>query len=257
MRCYAGGNNQTAARAGFAQPQDRPRMAEELNQDRRTLGAERTPSARRSQEERSSATRKVLLDAALRALATHGFANASISEVLRFACMSRGALLHHFPSKDELFAAAMVHLYEQRLTRFRNELTSLPLGDGTLRERLWIVREEYERWFPVTIEFMTAIRTDEALRSAFDRRIKATLNQMTTDYSDLCPEFSNTPAALWIPYVIGCFIRGLCLESIVNDERIVNGAFDQFVTLLEHYQEHLSAERTGAAERSRKPRQKP
>jgi len=227
-------------------------MALEPDEERRTVGAQRAPSARRSQEERSSATRKVLLDATLRALATHGFANASITEVLRFTRMSRGALLHHFPSKHELFAAAMVHLYEQRLARFRKELASLPLGDGTLRERLRIFREEFERWFPVTIEFMTAIRTDEALRNAFDRRINATIDQMTTDYSDLYPEFRNTPAAPWIPYVISCFIRGLCLEGIVNDQHIVNGTFDQFATILEHYQKGLRAERTGNGARGGK-----
>jgi AcrR family transcriptional regulator len=57
------------------------------------------PSARRSQAERSAATRDALLDATIVCLVEDGYANTTTSRVAERAGVSRGAHLHHFQTR--------------------------------------------------------------------------------------------------------------------------------------------------------------
>ncbi len=59
----------------------------------------------RTQAERTEATRAKLLAAGRRLFGDAGFAATSIEDLAREADVTRGALYHHFPSKEALFAA--------------------------------------------------------------------------------------------------------------------------------------------------------
>src|ERR1700752_4004364 len=65
----------------------------------------------RTQQQRREETRRALLDAAVESLIQVGFARTTTLEVQRRAEVSRGALLHHFPSRAELLVAAVVELF--------------------------------------------------------------------------------------------------------------------------------------------------
>jgi len=60
---------------------------------------------RRTQAERTAATRARLLDAGRRLFATNGFAAVSTQAIVEAAGVTRGALYHQFEDKVELFAA--------------------------------------------------------------------------------------------------------------------------------------------------------
>ena len=70
---------------------------------------------RRTQAERTAGTQAKLLDAAIDCLVELGFAKTSTQEIARRAGVSRGAQLHHFPTKESLVTAAVGHLVEKRL----------------------------------------------------------------------------------------------------------------------------------------------
>ena len=57
-------------------------------------------------------TRRALLNAAARTVTVHG-AGVSLDDVAREAGVSKGGLMHHFRSKDELMAALADDLFEQ------------------------------------------------------------------------------------------------------------------------------------------------
>ncbi len=59
----------------------------------------------RTQAERSEATREQLVSAARQLFATKGFAATSIDDIVGAAGVTRGALYHHFRSKEEVFEA--------------------------------------------------------------------------------------------------------------------------------------------------------
>jgi AcrR family transcriptional regulator len=82
--------------------------------------------APRTQQQRREETRRALLDAAVQSLIEVGFARTTTLEVQRRAEVSRGALLHHFPSKAELLVAAVDHLAEMRASELKAFASQLP-----------------------------------------------------------------------------------------------------------------------------------
>src|SRR5215216_4444765 len=69
-------------------------------------------------QERSLATRAALLDAAIDCLVDRGYAATTTIETARRAGVSRGAQLHHFPTKAQLLATAVEHLFDRRRAEF-------------------------------------------------------------------------------------------------------------------------------------------
>jgi AcrR family transcriptional regulator len=73
---------------------------------------------RRTNAERSALTRTRLIQATIDALFEQGYAAATTIEVAKRAKASRGAMLHHFPTRVDLLLAAAEHIIsEQRRYR--------------------------------------------------------------------------------------------------------------------------------------------
>jgi AcrR family transcriptional regulator len=66
-------------------------------------------NVKRTQAERSGATRAALIEAARALFAARGYAGVGTEEIAQAAALTRGALYHHFNGKRELFEA----VYEQ------------------------------------------------------------------------------------------------------------------------------------------------
>ncbi|GAA3100783.1 TetR/AcrR family transcriptional regulator [Streptomyces rectiviolaceus] len=64
-------------------------------------------------------TRQRLLEAAVACLAESGWAGSTVSVVAERAGVSRGAAQHHFPTREDLFTAAVEYVAEQRSTALR------------------------------------------------------------------------------------------------------------------------------------------
>ncbi|MFF1376574.1 TetR/AcrR family transcriptional regulator [Streptomyces sp. NPDC058308] len=84
-----------------------------------------TAADRSPKQDRSRATRQKLLEAAVSCLAEHGWAGSTVSVVAERAGVSRGAAQHHFPTREDLFTAAVEYVAEQRSTALR----ALPAQD--------------------------------------------------------------------------------------------------------------------------------
>lgn len=133
------------------------------------------PAPRRS----ADVTRRHLLEATFEALVEVGYARTSTPEVLRRTGLSRGALLHHFPTKTDLVSAAMEYVFDKRLAEYREAFANLVVPDGESKaaagiDLLWdLVRgPTYHAW----LELVVAARTDPELMerirlidSRFDR----------------------------------------------------------------------------------------
>jgi AcrR family transcriptional regulator len=75
-----------------------------------TAGAARGPAPRRTQAERSRATKAALLEAGRQLFAERGFAATGSDQIAERAGVTRGALYHHFTSKEQLFQAVVEDL---------------------------------------------------------------------------------------------------------------------------------------------------
>jgi AcrR family transcriptional regulator len=67
-------------------------------------------NVKRTQAERSEATRGALITAARSLFAERGYADVATEEIVRAAGVTRGALYHHFDGKRELFEAVYVQI---------------------------------------------------------------------------------------------------------------------------------------------------
>jgi AcrR family transcriptional regulator len=93
----------------------------------RTDRADRTD--RTPKQDRSRATRQRLLEAAVSCLAEHGWAGSTVSVVAERAGVSRGAAQHHFPTREDLFTAAVEYVAEERSTALRALFPQGATGD--------------------------------------------------------------------------------------------------------------------------------
>ncbi len=194
---------------------------------------------RRTQKERRDATRKALLEATLRCLGRMGYASTSITAIIREAGVSRGALLHHYPNKVDLVAAAIDHFYQERLNRFQERLLGADSEGLSLRERLEVMRHDFKAWFPIGFEIIIAIRTNADLRQAYEGLVEDRLEPMSQIYEQLFPEFATARSPRLLIAIVGTFLRGLCLEDITSDDARVDEVFELFVEILDCYERHV------------------
>jgi AcrR family transcriptional regulator len=98
-----------------------------------TAGAtEGAPPQRRTQVERSEATRAALIGAGRRLFAERGYAEVGTEEIVRAAGVTRGALYHHFAGKRELLEA----VYEQIEAEVTQRIATGALGAADPMEAL-------------------------------------------------------------------------------------------------------------------------
>ncbi len=126
--------------------------------------------ARRTQEQRSAQTRARVLDAAIECLVADGYAATTTKAVAERAGVTRGAILHHFPSHNDLVAAAVTHLAVKRAEEALHEFTTIAEGTdlvGQSLDLLW--RLHQGPLFAATIELMIASRTDRQLATEVEK----------------------------------------------------------------------------------------
>jgi len=81
---------------------------------------------REPQQDRSRVTRARLLESAVSCLAELGWNGATVAVVAEHAGVSRGATQHYFPTREDLFTAALEHMAEVRLAEIRREAARRP-----------------------------------------------------------------------------------------------------------------------------------
>ena len=75
-------------------------------------------------------TRIKLLEAAAQLILTHGAAHLTLDQVAQDAGISKGGLLHHFPTKDELLIGLMQRSFDLFRSRIDHHRAALAPGVG-------------------------------------------------------------------------------------------------------------------------------
>ena len=90
------------------------------------------PRRRRTQQERRAATRAALLDATIECLVEYGYAGVTTTKIVEHAGVSRGAQVHHFPTKAQLVADAVLRLADRMARQIADDLARVPSGGRRL-----------------------------------------------------------------------------------------------------------------------------
>jgi AcrR family transcriptional regulator len=118
------------------------------------------------QAERTAATRLRLMEATIDCLVEYGWSGTTTTLVSERAGVSRGAMLHHFPSKHDLVVAAVEHLMQRRVEELEERVVDLP-QQGRMRAALDLAAEHFTSdIFMAALELWVAARTDEGLHDA-------------------------------------------------------------------------------------------
>jgi AcrR family transcriptional regulator len=119
---------------------------------------------RRTQAERSGETRRVLLETAIRCLHQQGYAATTTLLVAQEAGLSRGAMLHQFPTRVDLMIFVVQSVFEEEIAIYDAKLSAIQ----DPRERLFsfpeIVWDVLSRPSGVAVlEILQGSRSDPAL----------------------------------------------------------------------------------------------
>jgi AcrR family transcriptional regulator len=105
-----------------------------------------------------------LLDATIECLVEYGYAGTTTPRVAEKAGVTRGAQVHHFPSKTDLVIAAIRHLAAKRAEAALQEMAAFTMSDAPIAavlDLLWDVHQG--PIFVATVELWVAGRTDPNL----------------------------------------------------------------------------------------------
>ena len=153
----------------------------------------RIQPARRTQADRSAATRGRLLDATITSLVEDGYTGTTTTVVAQRAGVSRGAQLHHYGTKEKLVAAAVAHLAEQRAALVREQIAQLGETKDALRATLDLLADFLSGpLYAATIELWVAARSDPALR---DLLIPVEA-QLAKELREICREYVTSDPLL-------------------------------------------------------------
>src|SRR5688500_12526492 len=142
-------------------------------------------TTRTPQGERTRAMRARLLEATVDCLVERGFAGTSTTLVSERAGVSRGAQLHHFPTKNDLVVAAVEHLTDVRGADLAAAAERLPTGKRRTRAVLQMLADHFTGpVFTAALELWVAARTDETLLAAvepLEQRVGRETHRLTVE----------------------------------------------------------------------------
>jgi AcrR family transcriptional regulator len=181
---------------------------------------DRVTATRVPQEERTRAMRQRLLEATLQCLVERGWSGTSTTLVSERAGVSRGAQLHHFPTKDDLVLAAVEHIATVRRDELAEAAAALPRGKHRTREVLELLGEHFTAGaFAAALELWVAARTDPQLLAALEPLERITgreTHRLTVEMLDVD---ESVPGARELVQATLDLIRGLGLASTISDDR--------------------------------------
>jgi AcrR family transcriptional regulator len=184
------------------------------------MSGQAAATARVPQEERSRAMRARLLDATVELLVERGYAGTSTTLVSERAGVSRGAQLHHFPTKQDLVVAAVQHVTAVRGEELRRAARTIPRGRGRTRRVLGVLGDHFTSpVFTAALELWVAARTDPQLLAEvqrLEREVGRETHRMTVE---LLGADEAEPGVRELVQATLDLVRGLGLADTITDDR--------------------------------------
>jgi AcrR family transcriptional regulator len=176
-----------------------------------------------------------LLDATVECLVERGFSGTSTTLVSERAGVSRGAQLHHFPTKNDLVVAAVEHLTEVRAAELAAAAEALPMGPRRTRAVLQMLADHFTSpVFTAALELWVAARTDPALLAAvgpLELRVGREVHRLTVE---LLGADESRPGARELVQATLDLVRGLGLADTISDDARRRGRIlDQWAGILD------------------------
>jgi AcrR family transcriptional regulator len=195
---------------------------------------------RQTQEERSEGTQHRIITAAIEILSAEGYTAATTHSIAARADVSRGAMLHHFPSKDDLMLAVV---------RAAHEYDSV-----YMRERLARIIDPLERFFALpnlawavmsgpsgvaVLEILMSSRSNPTLAE----RLAPLHAEIESESQDRILKLMQDAGlrrdavSKYSAQLVVAAIRGFSIEAMFNkDTKRITDSLESFKTLIREHQ---------------------
>lgn len=173
------------------------------------------------QAQKSAATRDQILNAAVRCIVELGYSNTTTMKIAERAGLSRGATLHHFPSKMDIIRAAVDYLHQKRLRAFERSVETIPIGEDRIRtavESYWA--HVSHPLFVAFFELSVAARTDSELAEILHPAQKAFDDEWYKTAQKVFPEWQSDREAFDLALNL-CqqLMEGMAIGFLTHDTR--------------------------------------
>ncbi len=172
------------------------------------------------QAEKSSMTRSAILEATIQCLLELGYANTTTALIANYAGVSRGAMMHHFPSRISVMRAVIDYLHVLRLQEYRDLMSDIDDPTSKLTDKA--IRESVEAaWRYVNLpsflayqEMLAASRTDAELRQIIEPVEKDFEKQFLNTVKAVFPHWQNLARLEGAHDMVQFLMKGMALSHM-------------------------------------------
>jgi AcrR family transcriptional regulator len=193
---------------------------------------------RRTQQERTADTTLKLLNATIDLLHDRGLYRMSTSDIAEIAGVSRGALTHHFSSKEEIIAAAVSHQLRSATKGLHAMAAEIRQSGGSSDEIVdYLWRMMSDRLFYVTMEYLPEARHNPEFQKRIIPVVKEFHEGLNSVWAELAEQVGiEVGHALHLMNSTMCLIRGMIAQSAVKHDP------EYFNSLLDFWKEKMRSE---------------
>ncbi|MBE9640316.1 TetR/AcrR family transcriptional regulator [Salipiger pacificus] len=191
-----------------------PKDSANISPPRKSAGPKRT------QAQRTEETTTALFEATMELMLSDGLSRLTTQAIAKKAGVSRGALTHHFQSREELIAEAIHHhltALNEKLLAFAETMQRNETEVGAIADFLWKMMSGGV--FYVTLEYLPEVRHNESLKARLVPVTKEFHNGLEAIWSHVAEKTSCDPKqASVILNMTMCLFRGMIAQTILRDD---------------------------------------
>lgn len=180
------------------------------------------PQARRrkTQQERTAETTESLLKATIDLLHDRGFYRMSTVEIAERAGVSRGALNHHFASKEEIVVSAIRHQLRDSTARLHGMALAIREDGGStdrIVDFIWSLMTD--RLYYVTMEYMPEARHNDDFKKKIVVVVKEFHEGLNAVWAELANQIgADVHRASTVMNATMCVVRGMIAQTTIKDD---------------------------------------
>lgn len=193
---------------------------------------------RRTQQQRREETQERIIAAAFDVIRRRGYSGFRIAEAQEVAGVSRGALLHHFPTKEDLALAAMEYAFAESRSGAEERAREMSAAADPLEE---IIRDSETFFFGdhffVGLDILMSAGKDPKIRSQVQSIARTHRLPVERAWLDVL-HAAGVPAdvaedILWLTISL---VRGFAIRTIWQDEPDrFELLYDRWRDMVRHY----------------------
>lgn len=172
------------------------------------------------QAQKSAATRTLIIEAAIKCFVDMGYSSTTTTAIAERAGLSRGAMLHHFPSKVDIVRAAVEYLHAKRLKAFKRAVQRTVPGADRIRTNLDAYWQHVRHpMFVAFFELMVAARTDPELAEILRPAQEAFEDEWHTTARELFTEWHTDDRTFDVALDLTRYVlEGMAISFLVHKE---------------------------------------